>query len=812
MTDHLSIVRCHDSRVLAKRIKGTPEGYEVQAYDEAKTYAWHQMPVESLEDVQLALEQLSRDPHACVIRGEPRAHVGHGELVSRRQHPDVNGVRGDWDHHHEGRQWVAFDIDGFRQDAFNGTQPTEQDLKAIVYQARAETLPPEFNKAACVYRFSSSSGLKGWQSVSLHLWFWLDRRIHDLSWRQWAKDWRVDPALFKAVQPHYTADPLFEQFADPLPGLRVGRIPGKPVVETPAALIGGEAWREADRKRVEASKKDLDKQRRAIMAELPQSRTGTRAYALKALEGMCGDLLAAGEGMRHGELVRVAFSLGGYIQPGFLDQTEIVQALTRTVEVVFEARRHADELRTMREMVEAGAQKPHELGHIARKSGKAKLTLVQPRDSERPAVDGANALELMEEEEVPYGAPSGLLLEGTNDKGRSPMTTSNLRALLQFYGIRIAWNEMTKEQEVELPEAVMYTERLRINARVGRIRELAKRHGMNTGESFQDAYQAILDENAYHPARDWVLGVKWDGVPRFNALWKTLVIRQEKEAFLGLYHEQLYRWCIGAAKLAIVPKLAGREHAVAAQGVLVLQGPQGRGKTEWFKGLAPKGMVGVGVTVDPSSKDDVVRATRTWLTELGEIDSTVRKADVGHLKAFLTNDVDTYRRPYAEHTEDFIRQTAFGASVNPEAFLRDTTGNRRFWVLPVERCKAFADDEEGLPHIDMQQFWAEMGELAQKGERHYLADFYANMQSGAAEEHRQRDPLEDEVLNAFVVDPSMPLAGWLTTEEVYRTLQPERPMDKWTQGDKLAVARVLSQLGARCARTKVARKWSLRRG
>jgi putative DNA primase/helicase len=479
---------------------------------------------------------------------------------------------------------------------------------------------------------------------------------------------------------------------------------------------------------------------------------------------------------------------------------------------VFEARRHADELRTMREMVEAGTQKLHELGHIARKSGKAKLTLVQPRDSERPAVDGANALELLEEEEeVPYGAPSGLLLEGTNDKGRSPMTTRNLRALLKFYGIKIAWNEMTKEQEVEIPVAVMDTERLRINARVGRIRELAKRHGMNTGESFQDAYQAILDENAYHPARDWVLGVKWDGVSRFNALWKTLVIRQEKEAFLGLYHEQLYRWCIGAAKLAIVPKLAGREHAVAAQGVLVLQGPQGRGKTEWFKGLAPRGMVGVGVTVDPSNKDDVVKATRTWLTELGEIDSTVRKADVGHLKAFLTNDVDTYRRPYAEHTEDFIRQTAFGASVNPEAFLRDTTGNRRFWVLPVERCKAFADEEEGLPHIDMQQFWAEMVELAQKGERHYLADFYANMQSGAAEEHRQRDPLEDEIETAFVVDPLMVRDYWLTTTEIYQALQPDRPLDRWTGLEKRAIGNVFAALGARKYVSNKGVKWSVRR-
>jgi putative DNA primase/helicase len=809
MTDHLSIVRCHDSRVLAKRIKGTPEGYEVQAYDEAKTYAWHQMPVESLEDVQLALEQLSRDPHACVIRGEPRAHVGHGELVSRRQHPDVNGVRGDWDHHHEGRQWVAFDIDGFRQDAFNGTQPTEQDLKAIVYQARAETLPPEFNKAACVYRFSSSSGLKGWQSVSLHLWFWLDRRIHDLSWRQWAKDWRVDPALFKAVQPHYTADPLFEQFADPLPGLRVGRIPGKPVVETPAALIGGEAWREADRKRVEASKKDLDKQRRAIMAELPQSRTGTRAYALKALEGMCGDLLAAGEGMRHGELVRVAFSLGGYVQPGFLDQTEIVQALTRTVEVVFEARRHADELRTMREMVEAGAKQPHELGHIARKSGQRHLSVVPGGAVGNAAL---KAPEPPGDDEEGGRQPAGMMLQGVRDNGTAPMSSDNLRELLRFYGIKVQWNEMAKEGEVTIPLQVSRTE-MRENTKVGRIRELARQHGMPGGQAFEDAMLMMEDEGAYHPARDWVLSKPWDGVERFEALWRTVVVREDKRAAWGdLYREQLYRWCIGAAKLATLPKLArvtGQQ--VAQQGVLVLQGPQGKGKTEWFKALAPAGLVSTGVTVDPSNKDDVIKATSTWITELGEIDSTVRKADVGHLKAFLTSASDTYRRAYARVQETYLRRTSFGASVNPEAFLRDTTGNRRFWVVPIERMLAFRDDPDGLPHLDMQQLWAQMAVHAQRGEPHYLGPEFTRAQEAAAEEHRQRDPLEDEVLNAFVIDPDMPKAGWLTTEEVYRTLQPERPLDKWTHGDKLAVARVLLQLNAHFYRSAVARKWSLRR-
>ncbi len=809
MTDHLTILRCHDSRVLAKRIKGTPEGYEVQPYDDAKTYAWHQMPVESLEDVQLALEQLSRDPHACVIRGEPRAHVGHGELVNRRQHQGADGVRGDWDHHHEGRQWVAFDIDGFRQDAFNGTQPNEADLKAIVYQARAETLPPEFNRAACVYRFSSSSGLKGWDKVSLHLWFWLDRRIHDLSWRQWAKDWRVDPALFKAVQPHYTADPLFEQFADPLPGMRLGRIPGKPVVETPAALIGGEAWREADRRRVAASKKELDKQRRSIMAELPQSRTGTRAYALKALEGMCGDLLAAGEGMRHGTLVTVAYKLGGYVQPGFLDQTEIVQALTRTVEVVFDARRQANELRTMVQMVEAGAEKPHELGHIARKSGQRHLSVVPN------ATVGNAALKAPEppgDDEEAGRQPAGMMLQGVRDNGTAPMSSDNLRELLRFYGIKVQWNEMAKEGEVTIPLQVSRTE-MRENTKVGRIRELARQHGMPGGQAFEDAMLMMEDEGAYHPARDWVLSKPWDGVERFEAVWRTVVVREDKRAaWTELYREQLYRWCVGAAKLATLPKLARvNGQQVAQQGVLVLQGPQGKGKTEWFKALAPAGLVSTGVTVDPSNKDDVIKATSTWVTELGEIDSTVRKADVGHLKAFLTSASDTYRRAYARVQETYLRRTAFGASVNPEAFLRDTTGNRRFWVIPIERMLAFRDDPEGLPHVDMQQFWAEMAVHAKRGEPHYLGPEFTRAQEAAAEEHRQRDPLEDEVLNAFVIDPDMAKAGWLTTEEVYRTLQPERPLDKWTHGDKLAVARVLQQLHAHFFRTSVARKWSLRR-
>jgi hypothetical protein len=92
-----------------------------------------------------------------------------------------------------------------------------------------------------------------------------------------------------------------------------------------------------------------------------------------------------------------------------------------------------------------------------------------------------------------------------------------------------------------------------------------------------------------------------------------------------------------------------------------------------------------------------------------------------------------------------------------------------------------------------------------------LGPEFEKAQRAAAEEHRQRDPLEDEVLGALIIDPDMPRAGWMTTEDIYKTLQPERALDKWTSQDKQAVGRVLAQLRAASYVSSRGRKWSVRR-
>ena len=102
-----------------------------------------------------------------------------------------------------------------------------------------------------------------------------------------------------------------------------------------------------------------------------------------------------------------------------------------------------------------------------------------------------------------------------------------------------------------------------------------------------------------------------------------------------------------------------------------------------------------------SSHEDVKQCVSHWICELGELGSTFKRADIDQLKAFLTKRSDELRLPYDRAFSNYQRRTAFYASVNEKEFLIDTSGNRRFWVVPVTEI----DWRHGL---NMQQVWAEI--------------------------------------------------------------------------------------------------------
>jgi hypothetical protein len=671
---------------------------------------------------------------------------------------------------------VAFDIDKLP------TSPPEAldevYLAGLAEQAR-EMLPEPFASTACVYKLSSSAGLDGWQTASMHLWFWLDRPVFDLSWRAWAEGVKVDSSLFKSVQPHYTADPVFEGGTDPLRGFRIGRLPGVvDVVEVPDGLDDWAGWDRKAKAALEARKAELAEAKARIIGAPEQSTSATRKYALQALDGMVTDVLAAGIGERHGTLVTKAYKLGGYVQDGFLCEAEAIDAMTACVHAVFPAKRHRDELRAVAEMVAAGMKSPLDLSHIGRKP---KLSLVG-------GTVGNAALKVEEAQEpkpkkakpAKKGGPEWV---DVGQKGKILSTSHNMAVLLDWLGYQPRRNLMSHQTDWEGAPSDIAME-CRQTAMGGVIMDAAIQNGWRLPSTDCWRHLGVVEaRRSFHPVTDWVRAKPWDGVSRFGQLFDTLDIQDEFEGHRDLLRVQLDKWLLSGGKCLVLDALSG--DGVAAQGVLVVQGPQNLGKTRWFKALVPdSAWFSEGLTMDPSNTDHVIQGTSTFICELGELDSTTRKSDVAQLKAFLTRSKDVYRSPYGRDREVYARRTIFGATVNPDTFLVDDTGNRRFWVMPVKSVNADHN-------VDMQQVWAEAAARVTAGETFWMPDEYKARQLALAAKFETRSEWADDFFRVFRLPFGSETGQAVRVSDIRATIFPDRI---WSTADMKSFTQFLKKI------------------
>lgn len=253
-------------------------------------------------------------------------------------------------------------------------------------------------------------------------------------------------------------------------------------------------------------------------------------------------------------------------------------------------------------------------------------------------------------------------------------------------------------------------------------------YGIWSPTKFKDALLAVVSaERLYHPIKEYFETLQWDGTERVD----TLLID-----YLGAEDTQYVRAVTRKTLAAAVARVY--EPGIKFDSILVLNGPQGIGKSTLFTLLGKQWYSDSLSITDMKDKTAAEKLQGYWILELGEL-AGMKKVDVETMKSFVTRTDDKFRQSYGVVVESHPRSCIIVGSTNSEGgFLRDITGNRRFWPVHVSGNGKFHPWE--LTEVD--QIWAEAIERYRAGEELYLkgrvaADAYAMQQDAMESDDRE---------------------------------------------------------------------------
>lgn len=237
---------------------------------------------------------------------------------------------------------------------------------------------------------------------------------------------------------------------------------------------------------------------------------------------------------------------------------------------------------------------------------------------------------------------------------------------------------------------------------------LSNKYGIYSPTKTKDAILAVAAERSYHPIKEYLDHLPdWDGTDRVE----TLLI-DYFNATDNSYTRAVTRKMMVAAVARIV------HPGTKFDSVLILNGPQGIGKSTFFAKLAGDWFSDSLTLTDMKDKAGPEKLQGYWILELGEL-AGMRKTDVEVVKSFISRSDDKYRASYGVNVESHPRQCIIVGSTNAESgFLRDITGNRRFWPVRISgdgKRKAWQ-----MSVYDVEQIWAETLVLYGQGEKLYL--------------------------------------------------------------------------------------------
>ena len=243
---------------------------------------------------------------------------------------------------------------------------------------------------------------------------------------------------------------------------------------------------------------------------------------------------------------------------------------------------------------------------------------------------------------------------------------------------------------------------------------------------------AIASNNRYHPVKQMIERVKWDGVPRAETLFIDY-LGSEDNAYTRAVAKT---WLTGAVKRIY-------HSACKFELVPVLQGKQGRGKStlacklggEWFTDQLS----------DMRSKDAKDFMRGAWIIELSEL-SAMKKTEIEEVKSFISATVDRYRPAYGRLTTEYPRTAVFMATTNDNGYLKDLTGSRRFAPIVIDEIER-KKDVFNIDEDTIQQIWAEAYTWYKKRQPVYLTKEIEKMADNYREQAQDESPMKDLIVD-----------------------------------------------------------------
>ncbi|WP_312613793.1 VapE domain-containing protein [Oscillibacter sp.] len=308
--------------------------------------------------------------------------------------------------------------------------------------------------------------------------------------------------------------------------------------------------------------------------------------------------------------------------------------------------------------------------------------------------------------EKPTSEEKSLVRERNKPRWKTPLDMEFMEKFLSENGIKVRQNVISHEIEISGIGGEYNPETIGSELHIILFDRLKKDFRCDKN-LVADLLGVIAGKHRFNPVIDMLESITWDKKDRLNDLCGIIGIDPMDKLSKSL----LAKWLCQCVAMAYNDPA----EPYGADGLLVLQGPQGIGKTTFVSKLCMgrHDLYKLGQYLDTKDKDTSRRCTSAWVVELGEVETTLR-SDLERLKAFITAERDEYRLPYGKADQVLTRRTSLIATCNTDRFLIDPTGSRRFWTVPISHI-----DLDALNEFDFLQLWAEVASWV-KGNRQYF--------------------------------------------------------------------------------------------